>query len=65
MWLDTKGFTQTEFAERCGWSQRMVSHWCNGDRYMSVEAMYTASVELKIRMEALYEWVEIEAETRE
>lgn len=42
----------------CGWSQRMVSHWCNGDRYMSAEAMYTASVVLKIRMDTLYEWID-------
>ncbi len=55
-WIKKRNLTQTEFASRCGWSQRMVSHWCNDERPMSVEAMYTASLVLDINMEDLYQW---------
>ena len=56
-WLDRRELTQTEFAIRSGWSKRMVSHFCNRTRMMSVEAMYTASLILGCTMEELYEWV--------
>ena len=55
-WLDKNGITQTEFARRSGWSERIVSYWCRSERYMSVEAMYTASQILGCKMEELYEW---------
>lgn len=55
-WLDHNGISQAEFSRRSGWSQRMISHWCNNERLMSVEAMYTAAVLLGIRMDELYQW---------
>jgi transcriptional regulator with XRE-family HTH domain len=48
--------TQADFARKSGWSKRMISHYCNDDRLMSVEAMYTAAVILEIPMEQLYQW---------
>ncbi|MGG4035873.1 helix-turn-helix transcriptional regulator [Paenibacillus cisolokensis] len=55
-WLDYRGISQAEFARRSGYSKRIVSHWCNDERKMSVEAMYTAAVILGIKMEQLYMW---------
>lgn len=55
-WLYKKGMTQTELAQRIGWSNRMVSHWCRNERLMSVEAMYTVAEVLDIHMEDLYQW---------
>jgi hypothetical protein len=34
----------------------MISHWCNNEKPMSVEAMYSVSVTLGIHMEDLYRW---------
>ncbi|WP_336774224.1 helix-turn-helix domain-containing protein [Paenibacillus sp. MMO-58] len=55
-WLDKRKLSQVEFGRRSGWSQRMISHWCNDERKMSVEAMYTAATILEIRMDQLYRW---------
>lgn len=54
--LKTRKMTQTEFARRSGWSQRMVSFYCRNERKMSVEAMYVASLILEVDMAELYEW---------
>lgn len=55
-WLDKKDITQAEFARRTGWSARIISHWCNRERLMSVDAMYTAATILGIKMDQLYRW---------
>nr|WP_082707765.1 helix-turn-helix transcriptional regulator [Paenibacillus sp. DMB5] len=55
-WLDQRGYTQAQFAQLIGWSERMVSFWCKNQRLMSVDAMYNASRILKIKMEDLYRW---------
>lgn len=55
-WLDHRQMTQAEFSRRSGWSVRMVSFYCTGERKMSVEAMYTASQILNVPMERLYSW---------
>ncbi|WP_424766281.1 helix-turn-helix domain-containing protein [Paenibacillus sp. sgz302251] len=55
-WLDKKGLTQAEFSRRTGWSTRIISYWCNAERPMSVEAMYTAAIILDIKMDQLYQW---------
>ncbi|QCT03786.1 hypothetical protein E6C60_3075 [Paenibacillus algicola] len=55
-WLNKRNITQAEFARRTGWSTRMVSYWCKGERLMSVEAMYAAAMILEIHMEDLYQW---------
>lgn len=54
--LDARGITPAEFARRIGWSSRMVYHWCNNQRKMSLEAVYAASQFLGVPMEALYDW---------
>ncbi|WP_084134512.1 helix-turn-helix domain-containing protein [Paenibacillus harenae] len=55
-WLKKRGITQAELSRRTGWSTRMISYWCNDERPMSAEAMYTAATILDIRMEQLYHW---------
>ncbi|MDQ1233367.1 transcriptional regulator with XRE-family HTH domain [Paenibacillus sp. SORGH_AS306] len=55
--LKSRNMTQTEFALRSGWSQRMVSYYCRDERKMSVEAMYVASLILEVNMADLYEWI--------
>ncbi len=54
--LKVRKMTQTEFARRSGWSQRMISFYCRDERKMSVEAMYVASLILEVGMDELYEW---------
>lgn len=55
-WLDLRGMTQAEFARRSGWSERMVSYYCNSQKRMSPEALYSASIILDVPMERFYEW---------
>ncbi|OBZ13321.1 helix-turn-helix transcriptional regulator [Bacillus sp. FJAT-26390] len=64
-WLHKRGLTQTELSRRTGWSEatpdagwtrRVISFWCNDERLMSVEAMYTVATILDIKMEELYRW---------
>lgn len=55
--LDEQGITPAEFARLCGWSSRMVYHWCADERPMSVEALYNASMILEVPMEAFYNWI--------
>lgn len=55
--LKARKMTQTELAIRSGWSVRMISHYCNDEKKMSVEAMYAASLILEVDMSELYEWV--------
>ncbi|WP_082067339.1 helix-turn-helix domain-containing protein [Paenibacillus terrae] len=56
-WLNERGISQTDLAERSGWSVRMVSYWCKTERMMSVDAMYTVSTILEVHMEDLYQWI--------
>ncbi|WP_083613595.1 helix-turn-helix transcriptional regulator [Paenibacillus sp. P46E] len=56
-WIDLRGTSQAEVARRSGYSPRMVSFYCSGDKPMSVDAMYIISKILDIHMEELYEWV--------
>lgn len=60
-YLGMTGLSQTELANRTGYSQRMISHFANDTRRMSIEAMYVITLELRryipsLRMEDLYEW---------
>ncbi|WP_315373253.1 helix-turn-helix transcriptional regulator [Paenibacillus xylanexedens] len=55
-WLDHREMTQAQFAERTGWSKRIVSYFATGQRPMNPEAMYLAAMILNIQMEQLYEW---------
>ncbi|WP_235440048.1 helix-turn-helix domain-containing protein [Paenibacillus sp. DMB20] len=60
--LAARGINQSEYALRSGRSQRMISHFCNNERVMLPEDMYTASRILNCRMEDLYEWIEQDAD---
>ncbi|MNC08735.1 helix-turn-helix protein [compost metagenome] len=54
--LDLRKMSQAEFSRRSGWSVRMISYYCTGERRMSPEAMFAASSILEVPMESLYEW---------
>ncbi|SEO10359.1 hypothetical protein SAMN05518670_3630 [Paenibacillus sp. OK076] len=54
--ITAKGWTQTEYANRSGRSQRMISHFCNDTRVMLPEDMYTAVLLLGCKWEDLYEY---------
>lgn len=54
--LNIREMSQTTFSERSGIDVRMVSHYCNGTRKMSIEALYAASIILEIPMDKLYEF---------
>ncbi|OME84743.1 hypothetical protein BK122_06355 [Paenibacillus pabuli] len=54
--INAKGLTQTEYANRSGRSQRMISHFCNNTRVMLPEDMYTAVLLLGCKWEDLYEY---------
>lgn len=56
-WLDIRGFSQIDFAEKTGLSARMVSYYCTSTRPMTPEAQYLAHKALHIHMEDLYEWI--------
>ncbi|MEK3851167.1 helix-turn-helix transcriptional regulator [Paenibacillus sp. FSL R7-0340] len=55
-WLNVRKMTQAEFARRSGINVRTVSHYCNNDKRMSVEALYMAHIILDVPMERFYEW---------
>ncbi|MGG4035034.1 helix-turn-helix transcriptional regulator [Paenibacillus cisolokensis] len=55
-WLNNRGISQAELSRRTGYSTRIVSYWCNNERLMNADAMYTVSVILNIRMDQLYTW---------
>ncbi|WP_074101179.1 helix-turn-helix transcriptional regulator [Paenibacillus sp. P3E] len=51
--------TQAAFASISGYSERVVSYYCSGERRMSPEAMFTASSILKVPMDQFYEWIKL------
>jgi hypothetical protein len=57
--LDKADLTQAEYARRSFRDKRVISHFCNSERAMLPEDIYTASMILGCRMEDLYEWIEI------
>ncbi|NOV01316.1 helix-turn-helix domain-containing protein [Paenibacillus planticolens] len=56
--LKAEGWSQAEYARKSGRSKRVISHFCNDERVMLPEDLYTASMLFKCRMEDLYEWIE-------
>lgn len=68
-WIDLRELSQSEVARRTGWSlenprvgwsPRMISFFCAGDRPMPPEALYTLSLILNCRMEDLNEWDKVD-----
>ncbi|WP_347326776.1 helix-turn-helix domain-containing protein [Paenibacillus wenxiniae] len=55
-WLDKRDLSQTDFARKTGIDVRMVSHYCNNKRTMTIDALYAASVILEVRMDQIYEF---------
>ncbi|OXL83198.1 hypothetical protein BCV73_08980 [Paenibacillus sp. SSG-1] len=55
--ISARGWTQAQYADKCGRSPRMVSHFCLNERVMLPEDMYIAAKIFKCRMEDLYEWI--------
>ncbi|RUS42089.1 helix-turn-helix transcriptional regulator [Cohnella sp. AR92] len=53
--IKARGWTQTYYAERSGRSQRMISHFCSGDRIMQPEDIYIAEEILECDFRDLYE----------
>lgn len=56
--LDSRGWSQKDYAIMSGRHPRVISHFCRGERVMLPEDMYTASKIFKCKMEDLYEWIE-------
>ncbi|WP_322922085.1 helix-turn-helix transcriptional regulator [Paenibacillus campi] len=54
--LKSRNMSQAEFARRLGIDKRRVSYYCHGERLMSPDIMYGASVLLDVPMESLYEF---------
>ncbi len=52
--LSKKGMKQADLARKTGYTPRMISFFANGDRLMSVEALWKISGALGCRMEDLY-----------
>lgn len=58
--LKEKGWTQAELARRTGYHPRMISHYINNEKPMSVDVMLNIAYALECHMENLYElvWVD-------
>ncbi|MBD7967794.1 helix-turn-helix transcriptional regulator [Paenibacillus gallinarum] len=54
--IQAKGLTQAEYARRVGRSKQMISYFCNGQRVMQPEDIYSAQLLLDCTIEELYEF---------
>jgi transcriptional regulator with XRE-family HTH domain len=53
--IKEKGWTQTEYANRSGRTQRMISHFCADERVMQPEDIYIAEILLECDFHDLFE----------
>ncbi|OAS21167.1 helix-turn-helix domain-containing protein [Paenibacillus oryzisoli] len=58
--LRRKRWSQAELAVRTGYAPRMISHYVNDTRAMSVDVMKNIANALGCLMEDLYDWVEVD-----
>ncbi|WP_375104034.1 helix-turn-helix domain-containing protein [Paenibacillus sp. RS8] len=55
-WIDSRGWTQTDYAKMSGRPKRMISHFCNDERVMKPEDEYAASLIFGCKIEELHDW---------